>query len=296
MPKVSIIIPTYNRVKYLRECLKSVFDQTFQDFEIIVIDDGSYENIEELVIKDFPDRITYLRHKENLGKGTLFPAVFTGLNAARGEYIVLLGDDDLLEKEHLETAMQIFKNSPEIGCFSSDLKQIDFEGNIRSKESHFTGYLKRRNPEFKVEDKIVTAEDVFMYALGTASSGVVFTREMIEEIGFYRQEYKMAADWEYVFRIAASRFKLYFCSKPLVKYRSHSMNISKDYYEVDKLKIEILSQAIQKYPQLKKNLGYRNIAKRMSELMKELIVSSINVGRYKGCIVIIVKSIVKIIL
>jgi len=293
MPKISVIIPTYNRAGYLNECLASVFNQSYKDFEVIMVDDGSTEDTGGMILKNYPGRVIYLRHELNLGKGKIFPALFTGLNASNSEYILLLGDDDLLEKGHMETAMRIFKSMPDAGCFSADMIQIDADGNVRSGESHFTAYLRERERGFKLTDKVVTIEDVFMYGLGTASSGAMFKKEMINEIGFYREEYGVAADWEYALRVAASRFKLYFCSMPSVRYRSHSTNISKDYYGAAKLKLMILTHALQDYPQLKKNLGYIKIKRRMFGLIKEFAACSFKAGRYKEPAIIIAKTLLK---
>ncbi len=289
MQTVSVIIPTYNRARYLDECLRSVFSQTFKDFEVIVVDDGSIEDVEGLIRKNYSGRVIYLRHSKNLGNGLIFPAVLTGLKAAKGRYILLIGDDDLLEREHLETAMGVFRDNPEAGCFSPDMTQIDSDGNIRLKESHFTAYLKERAPWFKLKDKILTMEDVFMYALGTSSSGVVFKREMIDEIGFYDERYGVAADWEYAFRVTASRFKLYFCSMPLLRYRCHSTNISKDYYGVAKLKLTILAKALSDFPRLKEGLGRRKVKERMGGLIKEFMASSLKSGRYAESMGVITK-------
>lgn len=295
MPSVSIIILTYNRVRYLNECLDSVFNQTYKDFEVIVVDDGSTEDVEGLINKNYPGKVRYLKHRENLGRGTMFPGIFTGLKVAAGEYILLLGDDDMLEREHMSIALEIFRDNPAIGCFSCDMTHIDSDGNIRLKESHFASYLKKREPGLKLVDKVLSIEDVFMYALGTASSGAIFKKEMIDEIGFYREECGIAADWEYAFRItAASRFKLYFCSRALVKYRSHPSNISKNHYEGNRLILKVLVETLHKYPQLKRNLGYRKIKKRMTQLIKEFAFSSFKAHKYIEFMGIIMKLIIRV--
>lgn len=98
-PKFSIIMATYNRRHILPRAIKSVLNQTFQDFEFIIVNDGSTDNTEK-VINDFNDkRIIYLKHKKNKG---VLSAQDTGIEAAKGEFIVWLGDDDELLREALE--------------------------------------------------------------------------------------------------------------------------------------------------------------------------------------------------
>ena len=90
-PAVSVIITTYNRAYLVGKAIQSVLSQTYKDFEIIVVNDGSTDNTEE-VIKSFSDgEVRYIRHEKNLGG---FAAFITGLKIAKGEYIAILDDDD----------------------------------------------------------------------------------------------------------------------------------------------------------------------------------------------------------
>jgi glycosyltransferase involved in cell wall biosynthesis len=104
MPKVSIIVPCYNQAQFLDEALQSVLDQTYQDWECIIVNDGSPDNTEELAKKwvEKDNRFVYLK-KEN---GGLSSARNTGLEAAKGEYIQFLDSDDCIEKTKLELSLQ----------------------------------------------------------------------------------------------------------------------------------------------------------------------------------------------
>ena len=108
MPKVSVIIPTYNRAHLIGRAIKSVINQTYQDFEIIVVDDGSTDNTEEIV-KSFNDpRIRYIRHEKNKGEAA---ARNTGIEAAKGKYIAFQDSDDEWLPEKLYKHMMIFKKA-----------------------------------------------------------------------------------------------------------------------------------------------------------------------------------------
>ena len=99
MPQISIIIPTYKRQKFLEEAIKSVLKQTFQDFEIIIVDDEN-SNETKTIIKNFNNkRIRYISHKNNRGVAAARNA---GIKATTSQYIFFLDDDDLIPKNALE--------------------------------------------------------------------------------------------------------------------------------------------------------------------------------------------------
>ncbi len=105
-PTVSVIIPTYNRANLVSRAIKSVLNQTYQDFEIIVVDDCSEDNTEEIV-KSFNDsRIRYIKHKKNKGGSA---ARNTGIKRARGKYIAFLDDDDEWLPSKLEKQIMLFE-------------------------------------------------------------------------------------------------------------------------------------------------------------------------------------------
>lgn len=126
---VSIITPTYNCAKFIGATIESVLNQTYQNFEMIIVDDASKDNTEE-VVKSFKDkRIKYIRLSKNSG-----PAVARNraMEEARGKYMAFLDSDDLWKREKLEKQINfIKKNKYKIIC--SDYEQIDEEGNKLNK-------------------------------------------------------------------------------------------------------------------------------------------------------------------
>lgn len=105
LPKISVILPTYNRASLLPRAIKSVLNQTFKDIELIIVNDASTDNTDE-VVKSFNDeRIVYIKHKENKRP---FAAMNTGFDMMRGEYVIGLMDDDEFLPDALETISNKF--------------------------------------------------------------------------------------------------------------------------------------------------------------------------------------------
>ncbi len=112
---VSVILPTFNRAHLICEAIDSILNQTYRDFEIIVVDDGSTDNTTE-VLQRYSDRITYIK-QENKGPGD---ARNRGIAEAKGEYIAFLDSDDIWFKDKLELQVAVMEKLPEIGFLCSD--------------------------------------------------------------------------------------------------------------------------------------------------------------------------------
>lgn len=127
-PKVSVIITTYNRQETLSRAIQSVLDQTYQDFEIIVVDDASKVSQEEIVSSFNDDRIKFIRHSINKGGSA---ARNTGIAASLGEYIAFLDSDDQWLPDHLSCQIKSFENLPfTVGAHYSGLVIHSSEGEI----------------------------------------------------------------------------------------------------------------------------------------------------------------------
>ena len=120
MIKVSVIIPVYNGAKFIKNAIDSVIDQTNQNFEIIVIDDGSTDNTPN-ILKGYGDKIRY-NTQENKGQAH---AINQGLEMSEGEYIAYLDSDDMYYPEKLEEQLKYFYNHPDVSLVYSDRCHID---------------------------------------------------------------------------------------------------------------------------------------------------------------------------
>lgn len=125
VPKISIQLITYNARKYLAPCFASLLEQSFKDFELVIIDNASTDHTREMIqkwIKEHPEIIScFIESEKNLG--------FTGghnlaLKHSKGEYILFLNQDIILEPDFLESAITFFENHPEVGSISPKLLRL----------------------------------------------------------------------------------------------------------------------------------------------------------------------------
>src|SRR5215471_7855638 len=108
MPKVSVIIPTHNRAEFLRSAITSVLNQTYQDFEIIVVDDASTDKTPEVVASFHDGKIKYIRHDANKGDAG---SRNTGIRNSSGDFLAFLDDDDEWLPEKLQMQVGLLRNS-----------------------------------------------------------------------------------------------------------------------------------------------------------------------------------------
>lgn len=158
MVQISIIIPVYNVAKYLPECLESILNQTFQDFEVICVNDGSKDNsleiLEEYGKKD--NRIKIIT-KENGGAGS---ARNKGLEFAEGKYIQFLDGDDYFEPQMLEKLYNLAKEyKAEISVCSS--RKVDDEGNITESRNPNSPINLDRTPFKRLFSKKDFSDEIF---------------------------------------------------------------------------------------------------------------------------------------
>ncbi|MGI6684354.1 MAG: glycosyltransferase [Bacillota bacterium] len=132
-PKVSVIIPSYNHEKFIGEAIESVLNQTYQDFELIIIDDCSHDNSIKVIEKFKSEKIRFFINEKNMG------ATYTAnkcISEARGEYIALLNSDDIWELNKLEKQVPILDNNREIGAVFSNALFINEKGEPLSNDDY----------------------------------------------------------------------------------------------------------------------------------------------------------------
>jgi len=206
-PKISIIMPVYNVETFLSEAIESVLNQTFYDFEFVIINDGSTDNSLE-IIKNYEkkdSRIVLLDNKENLG---ITKSLNIGLNKARGEYIARMDGDDISEKERIEIQYDFLKKNRDVFLVGAGSREIDENKKLISIFNPLTNKEEIRNKLLK--------ENCLRH------SSIMFRSENI----FYREKMKYAQDYDFFLMLLSSGKKITNISYPLVKYRIRRNSIS----------------------------------------------------------------------
>lgn len=203
-PIVSVIIPTFNRSNLLIAAINSVINQTFSDFELIVIDDASADNTKKKVASINDKRIKYLSHSKNSG---VCAARNTGLKAAQGQYIAFLDSDDEWLPNKLEKQLALFKNSPEnVGVIYSWLQVINEQGHI----------IRIRKPDIRGD---VNESLIYNNIIGTPST-VMIRAICFEPHLMFDKSLRCCEDWDLWLQISKN-YKFEVISEPLALYRDH---------------------------------------------------------------------------
>ena len=233
-PETTVVITCFNYGHYLEGCLRSVLDQTYGDYEIIVIDDGSTDSTPE-VMKAFSglSNLRYIR-QENFGQAK---AKNRGIKSARGRYVAFLDADDRWERDKLERQVRLFEN-PAVGVVYSLARLIDDEG--APLDLHYSGeYLKPRSGK--------VSRWLFLDNFVWFSSSVV-RRECFEKHGIFDESLKMGIDWDLWLRIS-TQCEFDFVDEPLLLYRmGHSGQMSKNVEIRQQCSDRIMENFLKKYP------------------------------------------------
>lgn len=196
MLKVSVIISTYNRAELLERAVRSILCQTFRDFEIIVIDDASTDNTQEVVMEKFKHEIDagilrYVRNEINRERSY---SRNRGMEIARGEYIASMDDDDIWLPAHLKILVKYINENKDIACVFSKPIWLHENGYVEDKFHRLFSQLKTGNDDF-YRGLSIAGNIVF-------SQTSLFKKKVYENIGGYRDNIMPNEDWEFFSRIA----------------------------------------------------------------------------------------------
>lgn len=190
---VSVILTTYNRPQELRRAVVSVLNQTFKDFELIIVDDASDINVESVVESFDDEKISFIKHETNQGGSA---ARNTGIYHSSGEYIAFLDDDDIWVKTKLETQLSHMKRE---NC-SITYSDFEFVSNYS-----FVNKVRKLLPTERTE-KPSGGKDLIPYILsGELSLGgfstIMVEKAIVDEIDGLNEDFDRLQDWEFVIRI-----------------------------------------------------------------------------------------------
>ncbi len=207
-PKISVIMPVYNGEKYLKEAIDSILNQTFTDFEFIIINDGSTDESETIIKSYNNEKIRLINNQINSG---LTKALNKGLGIARGRYIARQDADDISMSNRFEIQYNFLKSNPNIALIGGWAKIIDEKGK-----------------QIRDEKKPLSFEEIKFHILFQnpfIHSTIFFRKDIIQKIGGYSEKYKHAEDFELYSRLIKKDYSITNIPIFLIKYRIHKDSI-----------------------------------------------------------------------
>ena len=210
-PLVSVIVPAYNVERYVETCLQSILDQSYQNFEIIVVNDGSSDNTGEVIQSFHDERISYYS-QENMG---VSKARNSGITLAKGDFIALLDADDWWHEDKLEKQLKVLSDAS-IDVSYTDQYLTDEDGRKfdSSKVNGVSG---------DITDQIISGNFV-------NTSSAIIRKSFLDKIwAKYDESYPVCEDWFFWFFLAINGAKFHFLDERITPYRQHSESLSKNF-------------------------------------------------------------------
>jgi glycosyltransferase involved in cell wall biosynthesis len=223
---ISVVIPTYNRRRYVREALESAWAQTYRPLEIIIIDDGSTDGTEE-ELSSFGSAIRYLR-QQNQGPSA---ARNRGIQAATGEYIALLDSDDLWAPTKIEKQVRLIERSSKVGVVFCDTQQLNvITGDVA---------VRRCSPGLRGD---IRRQLLHRNCVNGSDSAVLVRRACFDRVGLFDEALKQAEDWDLWIRISR-HYHFDYVPEPLVTIRTHGNNLHQQVHVMHEHQMEVIRRA-----------------------------------------------------
>lgn len=207
--KVSVIMPAYNAEKYIKEAIDSILNQTYTDYEFIIINDCSTDNTEAVILSYSDPRIIYVKNGQNLGVAA---TLNRGLAIAQGEYIARMDADDISMPKRFEKQVAYLKDHVEVavvGCAVERFSETDSYG-VRT---------------FAQSREMMSCD--MLFSCGLAHPSVMMRRSVIVQIGGYDREFDGLEDYELWCRVE-EYYGILAMSDVLLRYRIHKFQVSKN--------------------------------------------------------------------
>lgn len=264
-PDVSIIMPVLNGERYIRTAIESILDQTFRNYELVVIDDGSTDAT-PAIVASFSERmaIRYVRHAERLG---IPRSMNDGVSHASGDFIAFLDHDDTWFPEFLETQRAYLAEHPDVAMVHSDFQTIDGDGNVI--EDSVALRRGRSRPSGNV------FRELFLDSFVVGNS-VLIRRECFTKVGLFDESMRWG-DYHMWMRIAR-HYRVDYVGRVLTRYRQHATQSTRTTVSVsrtneDSVGLMAVRKILEAYPEAGREIGEAAIRKRLARLYSDLAVS-----------------------
>ncbi len=225
-PMISVLMPVYNGEKYLKEAIESILNQTYTDFEFLIINDGSTDKTEEIILSYADDRICYIKNNQNLG---IVKTLNKGINLATGEYIARMDADDISFPKRFEYQLAFMDKHLDVGVCGTWLKTIGMVEEVW---------------KMPISHDAILVETLFHSSL---MHPTVFIRKSVLDLldRIYDEDFKWVEDYELWIRLA-KKIQFRNISKVLLKYRIENRSKKYESYKskqvdlADKLRLRML--------------------------------------------------------
>lgn len=225
-PKVSIVLPSYNREDLIGDAIESCLNQTFENFELIIVDDCSKDNSLNIA-KDYASKDSRIKVIANKKNKKLPATLNVGFKEAKGKYFTWSSDDNLYHKDAIKKMIDVLDNDKKIGLVYADYTHIDYNGNEGSR-------IYQESPEYLPIRDCVGA--CFMYRADIAA-----------KVGPYNEKMFLIEDYEYWLRMGL-KTNLYHIDESLYFYRTHKGSLTQTRREeIRQAKLALKKQFADKY-------------------------------------------------
>lgn len=209
-PEISVLMVTYNAGDFIEEAIQSILNQSFQNFELLIYNDGSTDNTKEKIDNIKDNRIRFIHNEVNKG---LYYARNACLQAARGKYIAILDSDDIAMADRLKIQYEFMEKNVAVALCGSNAKIINSRGDV----------ISDRLNKLPLKENILKAELFFRNIF--VNSSTIFRRDIVNRLGGYC-DMAPVEDYDLFVRIA-NLHSIYVFNESYVYYRRHGDNISK---------------------------------------------------------------------
>ncbi len=218
-PRVSVVMPSYHHEHFVGDAIGSVLSQSFSDFELIVVDDGSTDNSREVISSIDDSRLKPVFLEKNLGAGE---ATNIGIRRATGEFIAICNSDDLWEPDKLLAQVRFLDEHPDVSAVFSDVRWIDQNGleiSAESLPSFSEIFLQRNRSRFAWQRGLVERGNCLCHP------SVLIRKSVYDAVGLYNNYLRQLPDYEMWLRVL-QKFDIHVMTDRLIRFRIHTGNTS----------------------------------------------------------------------
>ena len=264
-PKVSVCMPNYNYGNYIGKSIQSVLDQTFKDFELIIVDDASTDNSISEIKKFSDNRIHFYQNEKNIGR---LKNINKALSIAQGIYIILLPSDNLISPNILERSVSVLDLNKNVGLVHSSYEAIDINGSI----------IDRPHNDYSehIEDGEIIFKKLIFNKYRICVSTALVRKECYDTLGLFNEAVTGGADRDMWMRICLGDYDIAYINEILGYERKHDRNITIFHLSTNLSgmnRYRVLKMTFLNLPEKKKHLSHLEDSA-IKELAKNILFSA----------------------